>query len=181
MAVVRPSPVAITIRSPAALKVAKASGVQALMGSDTAKRPINVPSTARCITLAPSTRKASAGHTIVLTTHYLEEAEMLCNRIAMLKAGRIVALDTTHNLLRRFSSHTLRLRAEGSVPAGLLHGATESGGWWSLPFDRYEEVELLLARIREAGCGIEDLEIGKPDLEEVFVRVMQGESKGGGG
>ena len=40
-----------------------------------------------------------AGHTILLTTHYLEEAETLCNRIAMLKRGRIVALDTTKNLL----------------------------------------------------------------------------------
>jgi ABC-2 type transport system ATP-binding protein len=38
----------------------------------------------------------------------------------------------------------------------------------------------MLARIREAGCGIEDLEIGKPDLEEVFIRVMQGETKGAG-
>jgi ABC-2 type transport system ATP-binding protein len=41
------------------------------------------------------------GHTIVLTTHYLEEAEQLCNRIAMLKKGQIVALDTTANLLAR--------------------------------------------------------------------------------
>lgn len=43
------------------------------------------------------------GHTVVLTTHYLEEAEELCGRIAMMKAGRIVALDTTVNLLSRFS------------------------------------------------------------------------------
>jgi ABC-2 type transport system ATP-binding protein len=43
------------------------------------------------------------GHTIVLTTHYLEEAEQQCERIAMLKAGRIVALDTTENLLASFT------------------------------------------------------------------------------
>ncbi|MBS0554457.1 MAG: ABC transporter ATP-binding protein, partial [Proteobacteria bacterium] len=47
------------------------------------------------------------GHTIVLTTHYLEEAETLCGRIAMLKGGRVVALDTTGNLLRRFAKHSL--------------------------------------------------------------------------
>jgi ABC-2 type transport system ATP-binding protein len=41
------------------------------------------------------------GHTIVLTTHYLEEAQALCNRIAILKKGRVVALDTTANLLAR--------------------------------------------------------------------------------
>ena len=44
------------------------------------------------------------GHTIVLTTHYLEEAEALCQRIAMLKQGKIVALDTTANLLSRYGS-----------------------------------------------------------------------------
>jgi ABC-2 type transport system ATP-binding protein len=114
----------------------------------------------------------------VLTTHYLEEAEMLCNRIAMLKAGRIVALDTTQNLLRRFSTHSLRLRAEGSIPADLLQGATASGGWWSLPFDAFGEVEPILTRLRGAGCRITDLEIGKPDLEEVFVRVMQASPQG---
>src|SRR5205823_12750591 len=53
-----------------------------------------------------------AGHTIILTTHYLEEAEALCGRIAMLQAGRVVALDTTQNLLSRFAGITVRLIAE---------------------------------------------------------------------
>lgn len=123
-------------------------------------------------------RLNEAGHTIVLTTHYLEEAENLCNRIAMLKAGRVVALDTTANLLRRFSVHTLRLRTDGAMPAELTRGAAQSGGWWSWPFDGFDEVEPLLARIRATGCRIDDLEIGKPDLEEVFVRVMQGAPQG---
>src|SRR6059036_4280196 len=51
------------------------------------------------------------GHTIILTTHYLEEAEALCGRIAMLRAGRVVALDTTRNLLSRFHGLTVRLLA----------------------------------------------------------------------
>jgi ABC-2 type transport system ATP-binding protein len=126
-------------------------------------------------------RLNEAGHTIVLTTHYLEEAENLCTRIAMLKAGRVVALDTTANLLRRFSVHSLRLRTDGSMPAELTRGAAENGGWWSFPFDRFDEVEPLLANIRAAGCEIADLEIGKPDLEEVFVRVMQGQPDGQAG
>ncbi len=122
-------------------------------------------------------RLNEAGHTIVLTTHYLEEAESLCGRIAMLQSGRVVALDTTAKLLRRFSTHTLRLRSRGEMPADLVRGAAQSGGWWSLPFDDFEEVEPLLARIRAAGCRIDDLEIGKPDLEEVFIRVMQGQAE----
>ena len=52
------------------------------------------------------------GHTIVLTTHYLEEAEALCGRIAMLKQGQIVALDTTQNLLRRHSGCYVELRID---------------------------------------------------------------------
>ena len=58
------------------------------------------------------------GHTIILTTHYLEEAEALCGRIAMLKAGRVVALDTTQNLLAQFAGLTVRLAAP-RVPAGV--------------------------------------------------------------
>jgi ABC-2 type transport system ATP-binding protein len=117
------------------------------------------------------------GHTIVLTTHYLEEAESLCGRIAMLKAGQVVALDSTQNLLQRFTAHALRVRASGAFPVDWFdHDVREqSGGWRAIAFDRYEEVEQILARLRSCGCKIEDLEIGKPDLEDVFVRVMQGQ------
>src|SRR5206468_11262481 len=52
------------------------------------------------------------GHTIILTTHYLEEAEALCGRIAMLKAGKVVALDTKRNLLSSFVGLTVRLTAD---------------------------------------------------------------------
>ncbi len=120
------------------------------------------------------------GHTIVLTTHYLEEAESLCTRIAMLQAGRVVALDTTANLLQRFSSHTLRLRlAPGaSLPPGIKARAALHDGVWSLAFQHFEEVAPILAQLSAAGCCLENLEIGKPDLEEVFIRVMQGERGG---
>ena len=120
-------------------------------------------------------RLNGAGHTIVLTTHYLEEAESLCGRIAMLKEGRVVALDTTANLLRRFTAHSLRLRlGPGSrLPEVLAARAQESGGQWTLAFDRYDEIEAVLAALRQAGCIVEDVEIGKPDLEDVFVRVMR--------
>ena len=60
------------------------------------------------------------GHTIVLTTHYLEEAQTLCNRVAVMKAGHIVALDDTEALLTRFSTRALVLRLSGgSLPEAL--------------------------------------------------------------
>ncbi len=118
------------------------------------------------------------GHTIVLTTHYLEEAETLCGRIAMLKAGKVVALDTTANLLRRFATHSLRVRlanpARGVELGGTVAEAGEAGegGWVDFGFDSYADVETLLARLREAQAGLIEMQLGEPDLERVFVEVM---------
>ena len=119
------------------------------------------------------------GHTIVLTTHYLEEAEALCGRIAMLRAGRVVALDSTRNLLNRFQTHVhLRVRLSGrALPpelAGLVHHADDRGH--VLKLKTFDEVESRLAALRAAGCCVEEMEVTQPDLEEVFVEIMQRES-----
>jgi ABC-2 type transport system ATP-binding protein len=114
------------------------------------------------------------GHTIVLTTHYLEEAEELCDRIAMLKAGRIVALDSTRNLLETFSGLVLKLRLDqDALPAGLgAEVLTSDGGRFTLRLRGHFELEQVLRRLREAGATIRELELEPPDLEEVFLRVM---------
>ena len=113
------------------------------------------------------------GHTIVLTTHYLEEAQTLCNRIAMLKAGRVVALDTTGNLLKRFTSHALQVRLSAPIGLDFLPGARDVGdGWVEIPFESYGEVEDMLSRIRLTGGQIEEMVLGAPDLEKVFMGVM---------
>ena len=114
------------------------------------------------------------GHTIVLTTHYLEEAEALCARIAMLKQGRIVALDTTSNLVNRLDSLYLKLRiAGGALPAALAARVRDSrDAVHTLRLRSYAEVEGVLAQVREAGAQIEELELLQPDLEDVFVQIM---------
>jgi len=112
------------------------------------------------------------GHTIVLTTHYLEEAEALCGRIAMLKAGKVVALDTTGNLLRRFATHSLRVRVNAIEAALALGGLAVEDGWVEFGFDSYGDVERLLSRLRESGAGLCEMQLGEPDLERVFVEVM---------
>jgi ABC-2 type transport system ATP-binding protein len=119
----------------------------------------------------------AAGHTIVLTTHYLEEAQQLCSRIAMMKDGRIVALDSTANLLASFSERVLRVKLEsGTLPAELAAAARpEPGGWWRIPVEDVAHVEHALARMREAGAQLASLEVAEPELEEVFVRIMHRE------
>jgi ABC-2 type transport system ATP-binding protein len=113
------------------------------------------------------------GHTILLTTHYLEEAESLCHRIAMLKAGRIVALDTTERLLARFQAHELEVRLDRPEVTLTLGGVAGEDGWVRIPFERYADIELILRRLREAGAEVRELRVGEPDLERVFVEVMR--------
>jgi ABC-2 type transport system ATP-binding protein len=117
-----------------------------------------------------------SGHTIVLTTHYLEEAQQLCTRIAMMRDGRIVALDSTARLLASFSERVLRVKLEGcDLPASLAARAVdEGGGWWRLPVSDVAHVENALARLRESGATVASLEVSEPELEEVFVKIMRG-------
>jgi ABC-2 type transport system ATP-binding protein len=114
------------------------------------------------------------GHTVLLTTHYLEEAEALCGRIAMLKAGRVVALDRTSNLLAGTAHQMLRFKTDDALPPELAGQARVTGRIAQLAAHGAAEVEALLARLRAAGVRVEDLEIGKPDLEDVFVDIMSG-------
>ena len=114
------------------------------------------------------------GHTIILTTHYLEEAEALCQRIAMMKAGRIAALDTTQNLLSRFAGLTVRVSA-AMLPEGwnarLLR---REGNVHYVGLENYGELERLLADMRIADIHIDELALAETDLEQVFLRIMAG-------
>src|SRR5258705_5347073 len=87
------------------------------------------------------------GHTIILTTHYLEEAEALCTRIAMLKEGRVVALDTTRNLLSRFRGLTARLAAPRVPEAWRESVLRHEAGMFYLSLATYSDLERLLAAL----------------------------------
>ncbi|HVY06051.1 MAG TPA: ABC transporter ATP-binding protein [Burkholderiales bacterium] len=116
------------------------------------------------------------GHTVVLTTHYLDEAEALCSRVGMLKQGKLVALDSTENLLKGHSGAHLRLRlAQGALPDALLPmlATTPADGEFLLALRDYSEIEAVLAQIRQAGLSVAFMELEQPDLEEVFVGIMR--------
>ena len=112
------------------------------------------------------------GHTVLLTTHYLEEAEALCGRIAMLKSGQIVALDSTSELLKAASSNVLRFKVDNDLPKALADKARVTGRVVQFPAHDALEIEQYLAAVREAGLVANDVEIRKADLEDVFLDVM---------
>jgi ABC-2 type transport system ATP-binding protein len=114
------------------------------------------------------------GHTVLLTTHYLEEAEALCGRIAMLKTGRVVALDRTANLLAGTASTMLSFKTDDVLPRELAMQARVTGRIVQLKAHDANEIEALLAALRHAGVRVEDLEIGRADLEDVFLEIMSG-------
>ncbi|MBK6617145.1 MAG: ABC transporter ATP-binding protein [Nitrosomonas sp.] len=117
------------------------------------------------------------GHTVVLTTHYLEEAEALCNRVAMLKRGQVVVLDNINNLVRATRDYTLLLRLSvNTLPDKLQSWAVRHdpvGGLYRISIQEYTEIETILSLLREADIQIIDLHLQQPDLEDVFVRTME--------
>jgi ABC-2 type transport system ATP-binding protein len=119
------------------------------------------------------------GHTIVLTTHYLEEAEALCERIAILDRGEVIALDSKAGLLERgieratLTVHTVEPLAvlPAALEALLLHRAGNE-----LVFrlsGRGEAIAAMLDALRDAGARIADLHTDKPDLEDVFLELTR--------
>jgi len=116
------------------------------------------------------------GCTVLLTTHYLEEAEALCGHIAMIKKGQVVALEKTSTLLARASSNVLRFKTDTALPPELAAKARVTGRVVQLPAHSALEVEQILSTFRQAGGVVEDMEIRKADLEDVFLDVMSGVS-----
>jgi len=113
----------------------------------------------------------------LLTTHYLEEAEALCQRIGMLKQGQLVALDRTSALLAGTASTMLRFKTDQTLPLDLAECARITGRVVQLPAHDATEVEQILAKLRAANCHVEDLEMGRADLEDVFLEIMQGKQE----
>jgi len=113
------------------------------------------------------------GHTVILTTHYLQEAEALCGRIAMLKAGRVVALETKQKLLQRFAGLTARIAAARVPNAWQARVVRQEAGLFYIELQTYAELETLLAAIREEGIAIDELSIDETDLEQVFMKIMR--------
>lgn len=119
----------------------------------------------------------ASGVTIVLTTHYLEEAQELCDTIAIINHGNVIACEPTHKLISRLDRKTLVVTPRDAIrlpisgfedvtfamrPSGALAVTYSTGA---------HSVEEMLDRVRNAGIAIKDLSIEEPDLEDVFVEL----------
>ncbi len=119
------------------------------------------------------------GVTIVLTTHYLEEAEALCDTIAIVDKGAVVACESTASLLRRLDSRAVVVTPEAPLfappPLAPFEAALRANGDLAVTFKTREaSVEQVLAAVRAAGVSIKDLRTEDPDLEDVFVSLTSG-------
>ncbi|MCD2512954.1 ABC transporter ATP-binding protein [Comamonas endophytica] len=112
------------------------------------------------------------GHTVLLTTHYLEEAEALCSRVAMLKKGEIVRLSSMSELLKSASANVLQFKTNHPLPEHLRVLARVTGRIVQIPAHDAGDIEGYLSALREAGVAIEDMEIRRADLEDVFLNIM---------
>lgn len=114
------------------------------------------------------------GHTIILTTHYLEEAEILCSRVAMMKQGEIIAMDSTANLLNRVPGKNLRLKLGNAILPQGLEPLVRSmdNDIYTLALSEIAQIEQVLAELRSANVTVEDLQVIETDLEDVFVELV---------
>ncbi|QNN58131.1 ABC transporter ATP-binding protein [Diaphorobacter ruginosibacter] len=121
------------------------------------------------------------GHTVLLTTHYLEEAEALCSRVAMLKHGNIVKLSPMSELLKSASANVLQFKTDSLLPTAMAERARVTGRIVQIPAQDAGDVEGLLAGLRQGGVVLEDVEIRRADLEDVFIHVMNEQEHSGKG
>ena len=122
------------------------------------------------------------GVTIVLTTHYLEEAQELCDQIAIINRGQVVACEPTTTLLRRMDSRKVVVTPQAPqttapVLAGFETALLPSGGFTVTYKPGQSSVEQVLAAVRAAGLSIHDISTEDPDLEDVFVSLTYAAEK----
>lgn len=122
------------------------------------------------------------GMTIILTTHYLEEAQEMCDEIAIIDQGDLIIRDTTSAILARMDTKTLLVRAEGdaetiaqvALPEGVQRN-DRADGWMAFSYPRSRvEAGQILSALTAAGVKVLDLSTTEPDLEDAFLDLTGG-------
>lgn len=118
------------------------------------------------------------GMTIILTTHYLEEAEQMCDQIAIINHGQVIANDTTSNLLSQLDAKTITITPDGpttlpDVPNGITAAQRDDGTLAFTYKTSQTRADEILNLVRAAGIAIKDVRTEDPDLEDVFLNLTR--------
>ncbi len=116
------------------------------------------------------------GMTIILTTHYLEEAEAMCDEIAIINHGQVITRDTTASLLGRIDQKTMVIQPDGAadlpaLPRGVTGEKRPDGALVFAYKTADTPAESILAAVRDAGITIKDVKTEEADLEDVFLSL----------
>jgi ABC-2 type transport system ATP-binding protein len=120
------------------------------------------------------------GMTIILTTHYLEEAEQMCDEIAIINHGEMIVRDTTANLLGTLDQKTLVITPDADQPnlpplPGGITGQRRDNGTLAFTYQSSKTpAGEILQAVRDAGITIRDVTSEQPDLEDVFLSLTSG-------
>ncbi|MCE3269137.1 MAG: transporter ATP-binding protein [Burkholderiales bacterium] len=125
----------------------------------------------------------NAGHTILLTTHYLEEVEQVCNKIVMIDKGNILAKSSTNDLMNHTHNLPTTVKIEtknGSFSTSLQDKVlNQDGNVFTLRLNNSDELLLILNTLKESGVSFGDIAINRPSLEDIFINFIRRDSTSG--
>lgn len=126
-------------------------------------------------------RMNDSGVTIILTTHYIEEAEEIADRVGIINGGELLLVDDKHRLMRKLGKKVLQIELKHSIdelPAALADynlEATEDGRHLVYTYDTDRErtgITALLQTLNELGLSLKDIKTSQSSLEEIFVKLV---------
>lgn len=119
----------------------------------------------------------NSGHTILLTTHYLEEVEQLCNKIVMIDKGKIIAQSSKIDLMRHANDlpSTVQITTKDGrfLPELQSLIVQQQSNVFTLRLDNSDELLVILNSLKQAGIGFEDININRPNLEDIFINFLR--------
>jgi len=117
------------------------------------------------------------GVTIILTTHYLQEAEELCDRVGIIHKGNLIALDTTENMLNKIQTKTLKFEINKRIALDDMSNKdfnilTNTDSEFKIEYNKQEfNIQKIIKLLENQGIVIKDIKSEDPDLEDVFVNL----------
>ena len=117
------------------------------------------------------------GVTIILTTHYLQEAEELCDRVGIIHKGNLIALDTTENMLNKIQTKTLKFEINKRIVLDDINNKdynilTNTESEFKIEYNKQEfNIQKIIKLLENQGIVIKDIKSEDPDLEDVFVNL----------